>query len=351
MVIFKWEGVGKVRLKTLVVLSILSLLVLSGCGNKPAAKTEETKPVTIKITTVQLDTQQMGVAASELKKLAEERLGNKVKIDLYTGAQLYSGVEELEAIKKGDIQMTFAIGSAMGSLDPAMSLFKLPFLFPNVEVAYKVLDGPIGEEVFKNISNQGIRILGGFSSGSIIVSNSKHPIKMPADFKGLKLRTSGKMEAAIVENMGAASVVIPSEETYSGLQQGVIDGLATPSTVFYARKYHEVQKYVTNAGMLYWSNGFVLVNEKFWQAMPDDVRNELQQIVSEVLKEVRSKDEADLQDMLKKVEQSGAQVHTVTPEEIKAWREAAKPVYDQNKGVIGPELVDKVVKEVEAASK
>lgn len=333
---------GKVRLKTLAVLLLLSLLVMSGCGNKQTAQTEENKPVNIKITTVQLDSQQMGVAAGRIKELAEERLGDQVKIDLYTGAQLYSGVEELEAIKKGDIQMTLAIGSSMGSIDPTMSLFKLPFLFPNVEVAYQVLDGPVGEEIFKNVTNQGIRVLGGFSSGSIIVSNNQHPIKMPEDFKGLKMRTSGKMEAAIVESMGAASVVIPSEETYTGLQQGVIDGLATPSTVFYARKYHEVQKYVTNAGMLYWSNGFILANDKFWQGMPDDVRNELQKIVNEVLQEVRAEDEAGLNDMLKTIEQDGVEVHTLTQEEIQAWREAAKPVYDEYKDVIGADLIEQV---------
>lgn len=339
--------------RKIIAVLIVSLLLLSGCGDKGAApdKSPEAKPINIKVTTVQLDTQQMGVAAAHLKKLVDERLKDKVKIDLYTGAQLYSGAEELEAIKKGDIQMALAIGSAMGSLDPTMSIFKLPFLFPDVKTAYEILDGPIGEEVFKNVKNQGIGVLGGFSSGSIIVSNSKRPIQMPADFKGLKMRTSGKMEAAIIETMGAASMVIPSEETYSGLQQKVIDGLATPSTVFYARRYHEVQKYVTNAGMLYWSNGFVLANDKFWNEIPADIRAELEKIVDEVLAEVRAKDESELQSMLKKVEESGAQVHTLNSEEIKAWREAAKPVYDQYKGTIGVELVDKLVSKVDELSK
>lgn len=340
-------------MKTRIVVGLLvgllvCMLVLSGCGQGKGAGNKE---ISIKLTTVQLDTQQMGVAAQQLKKLVDERLGSKVKLSVYTGAQLYSGVEELEALKKGDIQMCLAIGSAMGSLDPSMSIFKLPFLFPNVEVAYEILDGPTGEKVFANIKNQGIDVLGGFSSGSIIVSNSSHPLLQPADFNKLKLRTSGKMEAAIIESLGAISTVIPSEETYTGLQQKVIDGLATPSTVFYARKYHEVQKYVTNAGMLYWSNGFILSNDKFWNELPEDIRTELESIVAEVLQDVRAKDEAELQSMLEKLEAGGIQVHTLTPREIEAWRRAALPVYKKYEKDIGADLIAEVTAEIEKLNK
>lgn len=343
--------------KIVAVLLALGLLFLVGCSKKENGSTgsntasNDTKPVKIKITTVQLDKQQMGKAAARIKELAEQKLGDKVQVEIYPGAQLYSGVEELEAIKKGDIQMTLAIGSAMSSLDPAMGIFKLPFLFPNTEVAYQVLDGPVGEEVFKNVNAQGVKVLGGFSSGNIIVSNNKRPIKNPADFKGLKMRSSGKAEAAILEAMGAVSVVLPSEETYAGLQQGIADGMATPSTVFYARKYHEVQKYVTNAGMLYWSNGFILVNDKFWQGLPEDTRKGLEEVVDQVLAEVRAEDQAGFEEMLKKVEESGVQVHNLTPEEAQAWKEAAKSVYDKNKDTIGAELVDKVTKTVDELTK
>lgn len=333
----------KIILGLLVGLLSVSVLAASGLSAP--------RLIQIKLTTVQLDNQQMGVAAQQLKKLADQRLGSKVKLSVYTGAQLYSGVEELEAIKKGDIQLCLAIGSAMGSLDPTMSIFKLPFLFPNVEVAYKVLDGPVGDKVFANLKKQGINVLGGFSSGSIIISNSSRPLLMPADFKGLKMRTSGKMEAAIIESLGAISTVIPSEETYTGLQQKVIDGLATPSTVFYARKYHEVQKYVTNAGILYWSNGFLLANDKFWSGLPKDIRNDLKKIADEVLREVRANDEVELQDMLKKLKAAGIEVHTLTSDQIAAWRKAALPVYKEYESSIGASLIAEVTKEIEKLSK
>jgi len=346
-----------VKLKAVALLLVASLILLVGCGNKGAADSnaesgkENSNPITIKLTTVQLDNQQMGIAAARMKELVETRLAGKVSIQTYTGAQLYTGVEELEAIKKGDIQICLAIGSAMGSVDPSMDIFKLPFLFPDVNIAYKVLDGPTGEEIFKNLNAQGIKVLGGFSSGSVIVSDNKRLIKLPADLKGLKMRTSGKMEASIIESLGAISMVTPSEETYSALQQGVVDGMATPSTVFYPRRYHEVQKYVTNAGMLYWPIGFILANDSFWQQLPEDVRGELENIISVVVAEVREKDAVELEDTLKKIEQAGCEVYTLTPEEIEAWRQGALPVYDQYKDEIGAELVDTVTKDVAELTK
>ncbi|MDL2214084.1 TRAP transporter substrate-binding protein [Clostridia bacterium OttesenSCG-928-O13] len=304
--------------------------------------------ITIKMTTVQLDSQQMGIAAQQLQKLVDERLAGKVELLSYPGGQLYANTEELEALKTGDIQMCLAVGSTMSTLDPAIGIFKMPFLFPTVDAAYSVMDGPTGEKLFANIKDQGINVLGGFSSGSIIISNSKHPIQDPADFSGLKIRASGKMESAIIDAMGGISTVIPSEETYTGLQQKVVDGLATPSTVFYARKYQEVQTYVTNAGMLYWSNGFILANDKFWQDLPADIRDELTAIVEEVLATTRDADENELQDMLDKVEAEGCEVvRELTMDQVEAWREATKSVYTQYEAEIGKELIEEVQKAVD----
>lgn len=299
--------------------------------------------ITIKLTTVQLDAQQMGIASNRLKELVDERLAGKVELLTYNGGQLYANTEELEALKTGDIQMCLAVGSTMNTLDPAIGIFKLPFLFPSVDAAYSVMDSPTGDMLFSNIKAQGINVLGGFSSGSIIISNSKHPIAEVSDLAGLKIRASGKMESAIIDAMGGISTVIPSEETYTGLQQKVVDGLATPSTVFTARKYQEVQTYVTNAGMLYWSNGFILANDKFWQELPEDVRTELEDIVNIVLQETRNADENELQQVLDTVEAEGCEVvRELTPEQMEDWREASQSVYAEYEEEIGVELIQEV---------
>lgn len=321
---------------------------LTGCkkSQEPASAAgtgTEGEPITIKVTTVQLDSQQMGVAVASLLEKVNERLAGKVEMLTYTGGQLYSNTEELEALKTGDIQMCLAIGSTMSTLDPALGIFKLPYLFPSVEAAYAILDGETGDILFQNLKDQGINVLGGFSSGSIIISNSKHPLETPEDLSGLKIRASGKMESAIIDSLGAISTVIPSEETFTGLEQKVVDGLATPSTVFTARRYHEVQPYVTNAGMLYWSNGFILANDEFWDGLPEDIRTELEAIVTEVLAETREADTSDLEGTLDEVEAAGCEViRELTPEQTELWREATMGVYSDYEEEIGKELIETV---------
>ena len=330
-----------------VVLAVALAVLAAGCARQ-ASPSGGGEAITIRVSTVQMDGQQMGKAAQHLQQLVDERLDGRVNMLTYTGGQLYSNTEELEALKAGDIQIAFVVGSTMGTLDDAFGIFKLPFIFPNVEAAYSILDGPTGDLVFANIKAQGIDVLGGFSSGAIIVANSSRPLRTPADFSGLKIRASGAMESAIIDALGAISTVIPSEETYTGLQQKVVDGVATPSTVFAARRYHEVQSYVTNAGMLYWSNGFIAANDSFWQGLPADVRAELEAIVAEVLKAVRDADENELNDMLGEIAAEGVEVHNMSGAEIEAWREASKSVYDDYAAEIGPDLIAEVQRAVAA---
>lgn len=330
---------------TIVFVICIMLLAITSLSVS-ASPAEKDDVVKIKVTTVQLDNQQMGKGIALFKQLVDERLAGKVELLTYTGGQLYSNAEELEAIKNGDIEMCFAVGSTMTTLDETMSIFKLPYLFPNTDVAYSIMDGEIGQNILANVQKQGINVLGAFSSGSVIISNSSHPIQMPADFTGLKLRVSGKMESAIIDALGGVSTVIPSEETYTGLQQKVVDGLATPSTVFAVRKYHEVNKFVTNAGLLYWPIGFILTNDAFWNDLPEDIRTELSAIVTEVLATMRADDAKEVQEMLTYVESEGCQIHTVTPEEAEAWKEATKVLYDTYADSIGADLIDMVEKAV-----
>jgi hypothetical protein len=95
--------------------------------------------VKIKVTTVQLDNQQMGKGIALFKQLVDERLAGKVELMTYTGGQLYSNAEELEAIKNGDIEMCFAVGSTMTTLDPTMSISNCLICSRMQMVAYAIM--------------------------------------------------------------------------------------------------------------------------------------------------------------------------------------------------------------------
>jgi TRAP-type C4-dicarboxylate transport system substrate-binding protein len=141
--------------------------------------------IDIKITTVQLKQQQMGDGIDRLAKYMNANLGNKVRVRTYPAAQLYTGQEETQAVMKGELQMAFVIGSALEPIDESQELMKLPFLFPDVETMYKVLDGPLGKKLYAKLDQKGLAVLGVASSGDVVISNSKRPIKSVEDFNGL----------------------------------------------------------------------------------------------------------------------------------------------------------------------
>ena len=258
------------RQRRIVSIVFVTILVLSGFTEVIAQQ-----PVDLKITTVQLKQQQMGVGIERLAKYIQERLKDRVRVRTYPAAQLYSGQEEIQAVIKGELQMAFVIGSTLELLDPSQELLKLPFLFPNIDVTYKCLEGPVGKSLFSKLDEKGVEILGMVSSGDVAISNNRRLIKITDDCKGLKMRSFGRMGAATLKAMGAMSIVTPSEETFTALQQGVIDGLTTPANVFLARKYYEVQKFVTNGGMMNATFAFILGNKEWWQKLPADVRSGL----------------------------------------------------------------------------
>jgi C4-dicarboxylate-binding protein DctP len=325
----------------------LGIFVVSFYGTSFAA------PIDIKITTVQLRQQQMGEAIDRLAKYisADPRLKDKVRIRTYPAAQLYTGQEETQAVMKGEIQMAFVIGAQLEPIDASLELIKLPFLFPNVDTSYKVLEGPVGKRLFSKLEQKGLLVLAMVSSGDVAISNSKRPITSVDDFKGLKMRSFGRMGAATLKALGAMAIVTASEETYTALQQGVIDGATTPAVVFLARKYYDVQKYVSAAGMMNATHVFLLGNKAWWEKLPVDVRTGLSDNIGRLTKEMRAEIEVDNKKVFEQIAAKGCQVHVLTAAEQAAFKKALQPVYTEFAPIVGADLVKEAQREAESLSK
>jgi C4-dicarboxylate-binding protein DctP len=324
----------------------LTVAILSHTGQAFAQQ-----PIDVKITTIQLRHQQMGVGIERLAKYAKEILKDKVRVRTYPAAQLYGFMEDIQATIKGEVQMAYLIGSSLEPIDEAQQLAKLPFLFPNIDVTYKVLDGPPGKKLFARLEQKGLLVLGVVSSGNVLIHNSKHPIKNSEDFKGLKMRSFGPMGAATLKALGAIAVVSVPEEMYTSFQQGMIDGGANPNIVFLARKLYDVQKYVTDAGMLNATLAVLVANKSWWNSLPADVSAGMSEAIQRLVKEQRAEVEVENTSILKQLAAKGCQVYTLSPADQAVWKKALQPVYTEFSPKIGADLVKQVQQEVEELSK
>lgn len=303
--------------------------------------------ISINVTTTQNANQLLGEAAAMFETMAEEYFKGLVEVNVYAGASLYTSSEEIDALSKNDVQIIFCPGTNLASVDPAMGVFKLPFLFPSLDVAYEVLDdAEISEAIFQNIEH--FKVLGALTMGSCYISNNVRAIASPEDMQGLTLRSPGKIEAGIIEACGASAVTIDNSETYTALQQGVVDGLATPSLAYMQRQYFQVTKYCTDSGMLFWPVSFVIANDTFWSELDDDVRAGMEEIFGELIPTLRQMGAEDMTQAKKTIEEAGVEFYTLSDADVAVWAAATASVYDKQREAIGADVIaavqDKVAK-------
>lgn len=352
--------------RSIAALLLVSSMIVSACSGGGTSSSGKADPgsaekkqeassgetIKIKITTTQNPNQQMGKGLAMLIENLEKELGSRVEVSGYDSAQLYTGSEEITACEHGDIQMFFGIGGTMETVSKSVMAVKLPYLFPDSETAYKVLEDPeINEMVYGKLKESGLRLVGLFGSGSSLVANNKHAITGPGDFNGLKMRVPGTMEAMNLGQLGASSITTPSEETYSSVQQGVIDGMITPTSVFLARNFNEVQDYVTDPGLMALTIGYLVCNEKWLASLPQEDQDKILKAIDTTITQMREDIQSETEEIFVKCEELGCQVYTMTPEDVAAMREALLPVYDEMAKEIGPEVIEAMQAKVEEVTK
>ncbi|MGB8518484.1 MAG: TRAP transporter substrate-binding protein [Gallionella sp.] len=281
-----------------------------------------------------------GQAAERFKQLAEKYTKGKVKVEVYPNSQLYKDREEIEALQSGAVQMlapSLAKFGPMGARE--FELFDLPFLFPNQEALHRVMDGDVGKKLFAKLDTKGVTGLAFWDNGFKQMSSNK-PMHKVADFSGLKMRIqSSKVLGAQMKALGANPQVMAFSEVYTALQQGVVDGTENPVSNFYTQKMHEVQSHMTlsNHGYLGYA---VIVNKKFWEGLPADVRSALDQAMKEATVYERDIAQKDNDDALAKViAAKTTTVYQLTAAERAEWQKTLLPVQKEFESVIGADLI------------
>jgi len=302
----------------------------------PFGMTQAQAPIVIKFSHVVAPDTPKGKAAQRFKELAEAKTGGRVKIELYPNSQLYKDKEEMEALQLGSVQMLAPSLAKFGPLGvKAFEVFDLPFLFKDSEAFRAVTDGPLGADLFRQLEPKGIRGLAYWDNGFQVMSANR-PLRQVADFKGLKMRIqASKVLDAQMRALGAVPQVMAFSELYQALQTGLVDGTENVPSNLYTQKIHEVQKHMTlsNHGHLAYA---VIVNKKFWDGLPADVRGPLEAAVRESAVYANAIASTENAAALQGIKASGrTQVYAPTPAELNAWKQALMPVHQEMASRVG----------------
>src|SRR3977135_4243799 len=238
-------------------------------------------PIVIKFSHVVAPNTPKGLAAEKFKELAEKYTNGKVKVEVYPNSQLYKDKEELEALQLGAVQMLAPSNSKFGPIGVReFEVFDLPYILPDLKTLRKVTDGPLGGKLLKLLDAKGMTGLAYWDNGFKQMSANKKLVS-PADYRGVKFRIqSSKVLEAQFRSLGSIPQVMAFSEVYQALQTGVVDGQENTWSNMYTQKMHEVQKYITNTNLGY-IGYVVVVNKKFWDGCPADIRASCEKAMKE----------------------------------------------------------------------
>ena len=326
-------------------MKISSLLFgLMACVFSATAMAQQ--PIVIKFSHVVAADTPKGKAAEMFAKKAAELTKGKVKVEIYANSTLYKDKEEMEALQLGAVQMLAPSLAKFGPLGvKEFEVFDLPFIFGNYDDLRKITNGPVGKQLLSKLEPKGIRGLAYWDNGFKSFSLNT-PIKAPADLKGKKLRIqSSKVLEEEIRALGGLPQVMAFSEVYQALQTGVVDGTENPISNLYTQKMHEVQKYLTLTDHGYLGYA-VIVNKKFWDGLPADVRGQLENAMEQASRYANQIAKVENDAALDAVKKSGkTTVYVPTKEERLAFKKALVSVHQKMEGRVGKEVIQAVYKD------
>jgi tripartite ATP-independent transporter DctP family solute receptor len=264
-------------------------------------------------------------SSDEFARRANERLGGKAKVVVFGSSQLGGDKELMQKLKLGTVEMALP-STVMSSEADVFGMFEMPYLVKDRKHMQAIEKAIFWTSFAPEAEKKGLKVLAVWENGYRHITNNRHPIKVPADLKGIKLRVpEGKWRVKMFQTYGANPSPMKFSEVFTALQTGVMDGQENPFSQIVSAKFQEVQKYLSLTGHVY-TPAYLTVGSKKWATLPADVRKILEGTAKEVQAFVYAAAEKDDSELIGKIKAAGVQINEA---DKAAFVAASKPVYEE----------------------
>lgn len=263
----------------------------------------------------------------KMRDLVAQKTNGAVKLELYPAGQLSKDSNFIKAITSGTLDAGLSPTLYWTGIMPLAGVFDAPFAITTHAQAQRVLAGPVGARLLKELERHQLVGLGYFNYGFGVYGNNKRPLKTPADFVGLKIRTNNDIGAKLLQAYGASPAFMSGSEVFLALERGTVDGSHLGLSSIVERKIYQTVKYLTvdNHNAIPY---FVVFRKDVLDKLTPEQRSAIASAVTEVSGSVAKAQEEGDNAAVSFLRQQGMQVIELTPAEIKAWQAAAKPAKD-----------------------
>ncbi|WP_079477584.1 TRAP transporter substrate-binding protein [Halobacillus salinus] len=339
------------------VCSVLLISVLAACsgndsasgnsGDEESDSNGESKVIKAGIGLNQDHPQYKGLL--KFKEIVEEKTDGAITVDTYHSGQLGDDRSMMEALQLGTQEVVIPSTAPVANFVKEFSVFDIPFLFPNEEVADKVLAGETAQGLLTKLEDQNLVGLAYWENGFRDLTNSKRAVASMEDMEGLKIRTmENDLHLDAFKKLGANPTPMAFTELFTALQQGTVDGQENPYATIYLQKFYEVQNHVSNTHHIY-SPFVFMMSKQFYDGLSEEQQTIVREAAVEAGEHERKLNREANAKYLEDLQEEGMTYTEITPEARQEMVDAVQPVIDDYKSKIGEDTVDAIYKEIEEA--
>ena len=330
----------KVLALVLAVVMLVPLLV--GCGGSNNGNNGGSdKPIELRFANTQAQTGNWAIASETFKKEIEEKSNGRYIISVYYSDQLSGGdlVKGWEQVMTGEVDLDFRSIMNATSFEPRLLVMTMPWLFTSYDDVDRIIfNGEGGKAMAELLEAKGAHVLAFGENGFRQLTNNKRPVHTPEDMKNLKIRIPpNNLYISLFKKLGADPVNMSFSEVYTALQQNTVDGEENPWGTIKSANIQEVQKYCTVWNYSYDATA-LSINKKLWDKLSDADKAMFEEAAKKACQAEIDLSRASDADIRAEFEAGGMEINDLTADEIKAFQEICKPLYEEFREQIGDDL-------------
>ena len=283
--------------------------------------------ITMKVAHVLTEADIIHRATAKFKELAEKKSGGELEVQIYPTSALGSLRVTWESMQLGNLE-----GGNWDTVTPAMMVpqyagTELPFIFRDLDHVHKVFDGPIGQDLEKQLLDKAkVRTVAVYETTFRKIFTKTKPINSLADMKGLKIRVpEAQNYVRCMQLLGANPTPVAWGELYTALQMGVVEGFENKAEAAFNAKLHEQTKFMAYTGHIFCPNPF-LCSERWFAKLPKNVQQAIVEAGTESLAWQRAEAPASEKAFEQKLKDAG--VTATSPDRV-PFAKAVEPFYKE----------------------
>ncbi|MBK5241487.1 TRAP transporter substrate-binding protein [Clostridium sp.] len=332
----------KARIFGILLSVVMTTSVLFGCGkttSTSAPAVNDGKKIVLKLGHTGNPDHPYQEASLKFAEIVSEKTNGQIEVKVFPSDQLGKQNELVEGAQLGTVDMVLTSDTLLSTFVPEIGILNLPFLFEDSEHVQNVLNGTVGDKIETKLEAKNLIAIGWWENGFRDITNSKRPIVVPADLKGLKIRTpSGAVFLDTFNMLGASATPMSFGELYSALQLGAVDGQENPTTHIVTQKFYEVQKYLSITHHIHVAEP-LLMSKAVYNKLTPDQQKILTDAGDEVSKWIFEKMGNLAKDEIKQIEAEGMLINNA---DIEAFKKATLPIYEKYEPEFGKDLIKEI---------